>query len=108
MIELQTIDSEKGIYLMHCTDTDDRHVMQQKDGKLLLTFTCDLAVLKDGKRVGKMSNLVERDRPATWGFFPADGSTCFKTGVLLNDYHWRNIELAEVEIAKHLLKGGAA
>lgn len=91
-----------GRSLMHCTDTDARHV-QDGDGKTLLTFDSSLGVWRDGKQIGCMQSRGDPSADPTWFFKPVASGEDYNTHVIVNGWHWRNLELAEVKVAEHLL-----
>lgn len=84
--------------LLHINSDDSRAVTTLEDPTaVLLRFDCCLNILRNGEHIGSLFSF-----PGTWHIQLTDGRE-EDTGVAVNDYHWKNIELAEVEAAKRLL-----
>ena len=91
--------SGKRFSLTHNYNDDSRSVLNE-EGKRLLRFDSSCGVHKDGKKIGALSS-----RDNVWSFepFPETGLEKFVTSQPIRDYHWLNIQRAEIEVAQHLL-----
>lgn len=79
-------------------DDDSRSVFNE-DGKCVLKFDSSLGVHQDGKLIGRLSSSTDK-----WRFVPnIDSLGEFVTSQPIRDYHWVNIQCAEIEVAQHLL-----
>ncbi len=99
MIPIQVINN-KGTMLMHCTESDSRFV-QTTDGNHPIKFDASLGVHSQQEQIGHMA--YSSGTPQTWTYKSTKGEQEFDTQVPLNNHHWKNIEDAEVAIARHLL-----
>ena len=83
--------------LTHNYNDDSRSVVT-RDGVKLLRFDSSLGVHQGGRKIGVLTS-----RDDVWGFESLEGGGKFTTTQSINDWHWRNLQRAEVEVAQHLL-----
>lgn len=88
-------------YLFHHND-DDHRTVGRSAGEALITFNTDLNVLVGENLVGRLI----AGQGNRWEFVPNTGDPrfVFSTLVPVKDYHWKNIQEAEVIVAQHLMK----
>ena len=91
--------NDKLFYLTHNYDDDSRSLFNEA-GDALIRFDSSCGVYQAGKKIG---TLISRDD--NWSFQPFEetGLSKFVTSQPIRDYHWLNLQRAEIEVAKHLL-----
>ena len=83
------------IDLVHHFDDDSRTVLI--DGEDTgVKFDSSLGVHLHGMMIGHLSS-----RDKTWVFESLDAEK-FDSGILVNDYHWKNLEFAEMKVAEFI------
>ena len=101
--DIQIIDrfnvSGRRFSLTHDYNDDSRSVIDE-EGKALLRFDSSCGVHQGNKKIGTLSS-----RDDVWSFepFSETGLGKFVTSQPLRDYHWVNLQKAEIEVAQHLL-----
>lgn len=87
--------------LTHDYDDDSRSVLTGDGKTQLLRFDSSCGVHQNGKKIGVLSS-----RDDVWSFVPFEetGLGKFVTSQPIRDYHWLNMQRAEIEVAQHLLK----
>lgn len=91
------------ISLAHHREDDSRSVIND-DGAVLLRFDSSCGVWQGNKKIGTLN-----DRKGMWTFIPfietarVSVRESFATSQPIRDYHWFNLQKAEVEVAQHIL-----
>lgn len=100
---LARVNISKGQYhqLVHCNDTDARFV-EDIDGNKLAQVSSNMFVAVQDEAVGRIAP-VKTDKGAHWAYVPRDGTDMFVTKQPVDNYNWRTLMKAEVEIFEHLL-----
>lgn len=90
---------DKAFFLTHDYDDDSRSVIDE-DGNEKLRFDSSCGVHQNGKKIGSLSS-----RDDVWSFVPFEetGLGKFVTSQPIRDWHWLNLQRAEIEVAQHLL-----
>lgn len=85
--------------LTHNYDDDSRSVLDEQ-GRRLLSFDSSCGVHRGSEKIGTLSS-----RDDNWSFQPFEetGLGKFVTSQPIRDYHWLNLQRAEIEVAQHLL-----
>lgn len=102
-LALVDIGKGKGQFhlLVNCNDTDARFV-EDYDGNKLAQVSSNLFVSVQDEAVGRITT-VKTDKGAHWAYVPRDGTDMFVTKQPVDNYNWRTLMKAEVEIFEHLL-----